>query len=167
MAKSLFWVWLPVAIWSAIIGLESSSGSAANTQPILEAVLTAIFGEIDPARFAWLHFALRKGGHFAGYGIFAFLWFRAFAATLPKSGGFVWAGLAVVFTALVASLDEWHQSFSAARQGHFGDVVLDSCGAVLLVSLALVMMKRPGRDAGPVRFGGAASSTIPSSPSGS
>ena len=144
MTKSLFWVWLPVVLWTAIIALESFFGSAANTQSILEVVLTRIFGEIDPSLFAWIHFALRKGGHFIGYGIFAFLWFRAFAATFPKSGSFVWAGLAVLFTALVASLDEWHQSFSAARYGHFGDVVLDSCGAILLVSVAMLMIRRPG-----------------------
>lgn len=148
MGRSLFWVWLPVALWAAVIGLESFAGSPANTQSILEAVLTGIFGEIDPAIFAWLHFVLRKGGHFLGYGIFAFLWLRAFVATFQKSTRFVWAGLAVVCTALVASLDEWHQSFSVARHGHFGDVVLDSCGGILLVSVAMFLMRRPSSGLG-------------------
>jgi len=55
---------------------------------------------------------------------------------------FIWAGLAIACTFLIASLDEWHQSFSLARTGKFGDVVLDTCGALLLVSMAMVAIRR-------------------------
>ena len=54
----------------------------------------------------------------------------------------MWAGLAIACTFLIASLDEWHQSFSLARTGKFGDVVLDTCGALLLVSMAMVAIRR-------------------------
>ena len=43
-------------------------------------------------------------------------------------------------TALVASLDEWHQSFLASRTGAFSDVVLDTVagiGAQMLIYLLL------------------------------
>ena len=135
--------WLPVVLWTVIIALESSSGSAANTRPLLEGLMVWVFGQLDPVSFDRLHTLLRKGGHFLGYGIFGFLWFRAFAATFPNGTRLIWAGLAIACTFLVASLDEWHQSFSPSRNGHFGDVVLDTCGALLLVSMAMVAIRRP------------------------
>jgi VanZ family protein len=75
-------------------------------------------------------------------GIFGYLWLRAFWATFPNGTRIIWAGLAIACTFLIASLDEWHQSFSPARTGHFKDVVLDTCGALLLVSLAMVAIRR-------------------------
>jgi VanZ family protein len=140
---SVLRVWLPVVLWTMIIALESSVGAAANTGSLLEGVLVWLFGQLDPAIFDRLHFVLRKGGHFLGYGIFGILWFRAFAATFPAGARLFWAGLAVACTFLIASLDEWHQSFSPFRHGHFSDVVLDTCGALLLVSMAMVAVRRP------------------------
>ena len=87
-------------------------GSAANTGPILQAVISWGFGELDPITFERLHASLRKGGHFLGYGILGYVWLRAFVATFPKGRRYVWAGLAIACTFVIASLDEWHQSFS-------------------------------------------------------
>jgi VanZ family protein len=97
---------------------------------------------VDPVIFDRLHVVLRKGGHFLGYGIFGYLWFHAFSATFPNGTRIIWAGLAIACAFLIASLDEWHQSFSPARTGHFGDVVLDTCGALVLVSMAMVAIRR-------------------------
>ena len=136
-------IWLPVVLWAGIIAMESFFGAAANTAPFLETVLRRMFGELDPVSFDRLHIILRKAGHFFGYGIFGYLWFRAFSATFPKGAPVVWFGLAIACTFLIASLDEWHQSFSPARAGHFGDVALDTCGALVLVSMAMVAMRPP------------------------
>jgi VanZ family protein len=135
-------IWLPVALWTMVIAMESFFGSAANTGPLLEGALTWLFGQVDPVIFDRLHAVLRKGGHFLGYGIFGYLCLRAFSATFPNGTRIIWAGLAIACTFLIASLDEWHQSFSPARTGHFGDVVLDTCGALLLVSMAMVAIRR-------------------------
>jgi VanZ family protein len=125
-----------------VIAMESFFGSSGTTGLLLESTLTWLFGEVDPVIFDRLHFVLRKGGHFLGYGIFGYLWFRAFSATFPNGARITWAGLAIACTFLIASLDEWHQSFSPARTGHFGDVVLDTAGALLLVSMAMVAIRR-------------------------
>ncbi len=135
-------IWLPVVLWTIFIAIGSVSGSAANTGGLLEDVMMGLFGRIDPVIFDRLHAVLRKGGHFLGYGIFGYLWFRAFKATFPKGTRLLWFGLAIACTFLIASLDEWHQSFSPSRTGHFGDVVLDTCGALLLVSMAMVAIGR-------------------------
>jgi len=135
-------IWLPVVLWTMVIAMESFFGSSGNTGSLLESTLTRLFGEVDPFIFDRLHLVLRKGGHFLGYGIFGYLWFRAFSATFPNGPRITWAGLAIACTFLIASLDEWHQSFSPARTGHFGDVVLDTCGALVLVSMAMVAIRR-------------------------
>jgi VanZ family protein len=49
-------------------------------------------------------------------------------------------GLAILATLLVASADEFHQSFLPNRAGQFSDVLLDTCGGVALCfALFLVM----------------------------
>jgi VanZ family protein len=135
-------LWLPVVLWTMVIAMESFFGSSGTTGLLLESTLTWLFGEVDPVIFDRLHFVLRKGGHFLGYGIFGYLWFRAFSVTFPNGPQIIWARLAIACTFLIASLDEWHQSFSPARTGHFGDVVLDTAGALLLVSMAMVAIRR-------------------------
>ena len=77
---------------------------------------------------------MRKGGHVFGYGLLSILLFRAWRETLPMPSNptwtFRWANIAVLCTALVASLDEWHQSFLPSRTGRWQDVVLDTCAAI-------------------------------------
>jgi VanZ family protein len=123
--------WLPSAIWLGVIAVESSHlGSAENTGRILYPVFHALFG-MDPLRFAVWHHVLRKAGHFVGYFTLSFLLFRSWRASLPKPGTrwcAPWAMFAFLGTVLVASLDEWHQSFLSSRTGTFSDVVLDSLG---------------------------------------
>ena len=135
-------IWLPVVLWTVFIAIESFFGSSANTGPLLEGAMVWLFGHLDPMSFDRLHTILRKGGHFLGYGILGYFWFRAFSATFPKGARYIWAALAIGCTFSIASLDEWHQSFSPFRTGHFGDVVLDTCGALFLVSMAMVAIRR-------------------------
>ena len=74
--------------------------------------MTWLFGEVDPVVFesAW-PLVLQKEKPLFGYGISGYLWFRAFSATFPNGPRIIWAGLAIACTFLIASLDEWHQSF--------------------------------------------------------
>ena len=134
--------WIAALLWLIVIAIESSNiGSANNTGRILYPVLHYLFG-IDPVQFEPWHYAIRKLGHIFGYALLSILLFRAWRETLPLPGNrkwtFRWADLAVLGTALVASLDEWHQSFLPARTGRWQDVVLDTCagiGAQLLLNL--------------------------------
>lgn len=139
---SLLSAWLPVILWSAIIALQSMFGSGANTGTFLERLAVWLFGGVDPKTFDLIHFILRKGGHFLGYGVLGYLCFRAFSHTLKGASPLVNAGLAIVCAAAVAALDEWHQSFLPDRTGTFQDVALDAAGAVALVSLAAILVRR-------------------------
>jgi VanZ family protein len=91
-----------------------------------------LFGHISNARWGAIHHLIRKSGHFFGYGTIGLAWLRAWWMTLPRSSFLPDAFLALLGTALVASCDEWHQSFLPNRTGTPWDVLLDCCGALSL-----------------------------------
>jgi len=135
-----FWIgaWLPVAIGIGVIAIESTSflGSDHTSGP-LRAIYEAIFGAVNDARWDSIHHYIRKCGHFIGYGTLGVLWLRAWWMTLSLRALEFWrsAVLGFVGTALVASCDEWHQTFLPNRTGTPWDVLLDSCGAAAAILL--------------------------------
>jgi VanZ family protein len=52
-----------------------------------------------------------------------------------------WATIAVLGTAFVASLDEWHQSYIPSRTGRWQDVVLDTCAGIAAQILIFLWWK--------------------------
>jgi VanZ family protein len=131
---------LPVAIAVCVIVIESTAefGADHTNQP-LRWIWEHIFGHVSNARWAILHHHLRKTGHFLGYGTMGLLWLRAWWMTLPRVG-FGWdAVLALMGTAMVASLDEFHQSFLPNRTGIPSDVLLDCSGAIVLLLLYFLL----------------------------
>lgn len=145
--------WIAAALWLVVIAIESTSAlSAYHTSRILYPIFHYLFG-MDWARFEYWHFYIRKGGHVVGYGILSILLFRAWKATLlarNKSGGnqanwtIRWAAIAILGTAIVASLDEWHQSFIPSRTGRWQDVVLDTCAGIAAQILIFCWWKNLG-----------------------
>jgi VanZ family protein len=136
-------VWLPSAIWLAVIATESTNlGSSDHTGQILYPIFRFLF-EMDPARFAVWHAVLRKTGHFVGYFTLSVLLFRSWRASFPRLSTrwcLQWGTLAFLGTALVATLDEWHQSFLPSRTGTIRDVILDSsAGLVAQVVLFVIL----------------------------
>jgi VanZ family protein len=126
--------WIAAILWLIVIAIESSALlSSTNTSRILYPLLHYIFG-LDIIRFETWHFYIRKSGHVVGYAILSILLFRAWRATLPAMSDAKWtprwANIAILGTALVASLDEWHQSFIPSRTGRWQDVVLDTCAGI-------------------------------------
>ena len=126
--------WIAAILWLIVIAIESSKYlSAANTGRFLFPLLHYLFG-LSAEQFEPWHLLLRKGGHVFGYGLLSILFFRAWRETLPALGNpkwtIRWANISVLGTALVASLDEWHQSFLPSRTGTPRDVLLDSCAAI-------------------------------------
>ena len=141
--------WIAAILWLILIAIESSALlSARNTSRILYPVLHYLFG-LDWDRFEVWHFYIRKSGHVIGYGTLSILLFRAWRATLPVLGGvkwtFRWANIAILGTALVASLDEWHQSFIPTRTGTVRDVVLDTCAGIAAQLLIFLWLKKFGK----------------------
>jgi len=141
MRRSAWKQWIPATAWLGIICFESTDLlSSAHTGRVLYAVVTYFFGHVHPMVFVVWNHLLRKTGHVTGYAILSWLLFRAWRATLPLPNAvtwsFAWARVAFLMTALVATLDEWHQTFIPSRTGNLRDILLDSTaafGAQLLI----------------------------------
>ena len=137
--------WLAAILWLIVIAIESTTYlSAQNTSRILYPILHFLFG-VDHANFDPWNTAIRKTGHVFGYGLLCILLFRAWRETLRTPGNpkwtLRWATIAVLGTAFVASLDEWHQTFIRTRTGRWEDVVLDTSAAIA-AQLALLLYWR-------------------------
>jgi len=143
--------WIALVLWLIVITLESSDfASSQHTSRILYPLLHFLFG-LNHSRFEHWHFFMRKGGHVFGYGLLSILLFRAWRETLPALGNprwtIRWANIAVLGTALVASLDEWHQSYIPSRTGSIHDVFLDTCAGIGAQILVLLWIKGTSRRA--------------------
>jgi VanZ family protein len=141
--------WIALILWLIVIAMESTAYfSAHNTSRFLYPLFHFLFG-LGPARFEYWHFFMRKGGHVFGYGLLSILLFRAWRETLPALGNpswtFRWANISVLGTALVASLDEWHQSYIPSRTGTVHDVILDTCAGIAAQVLLFLWFHLPVR----------------------
>ena len=147
--KEILKVWIAAGLWLIVIAIESTSLlSAANTGRILYPILHFLFG-ITPAQFRIWHIVIRKTGHVVGYFVLSVLLFRAWRLTLPRRGvalwGLRWSTIVFFMSVLVASLDEWHQSFLPSRTGKVTDVLLDSAAALLAQFVLFRMMRTRSR----------------------
>lgn len=139
-----YWIraWLPVAIAICVIAVESTPYLGADhTSGPLRWVWEHIFGHVTNARWELFHHLIRKTGHFVGYGTMGVLWLRAWWMSLPRAGFLLDAMLALLGTAMVASSDEFHQSFLPNRTGTPYDVLLDCCGALVLLFIAYLCIR--------------------------
>ncbi len=148
MTSAVRRAWVPALFWLAVIAWESTAiASASNTEGLLRTLLQLFVPHLSIAHLEFINHILRKTGHFAGYGILCIVMFRAWWATLlfadhpaaetPRLRAMVarWSGraasLALFSTALVASLDEWHQAYLPGRTSSGWDILLDSCGGIV------------------------------------
>ena len=157
LTKRVFLIyWLPVLIWLAVIFAESGLRIAAadQTSRFILPVLRFLFPSFSPDRLQELHHLVRKLGHFTGYGLLSYFFFRAWRGThhvyhstenlltrayrrtspaLSFSNYWRrnWALLAMVATFIVASCDEMHQMTLPYRTGSWWDVLLDCVGGLI------------------------------------
>jgi VanZ family protein len=132
-------IWIPVLIGLSIICCESTPAMGGNeTGKWLSEIWPAILGKVDTNFIGTVNQALRKVGHFTGYGILGLFllkaWHRSVRTYMKMMGGqliFAGSALSVSFTFLVGSLDEWHQKFMPGRVSSCRDVLIDTSGALL------------------------------------
>lgn len=142
--KQLLQTWIAAILWLWIIVIESTNiGSAENTGRLLYPLLHFLFG-LGPGHFPTWHAVIRKTGHVVGYFTLSALLFRAWRATFPFPAirwSMQWARISFFMTALVACLDEWHQSYLPKRTGNLHDVLLDSTAA-LAAQVVIFLLRR-------------------------
>jgi VanZ family protein len=142
--KQLLKTWIAAILWLGLIVAESTNfASAENTSRFLYPLLHFLLG-VGPDHFLVWHFYIRKSGHFVGYFMLSLLLFRAWRATFPFPGlswAIQWARISFFMSALVACLDEWHQTYLAKRTGNLHDVLLDGAAA-LVAQVAIYLILR-------------------------
>jgi VanZ family protein len=134
-------------MWAAFVLFASTANfSASNTSRIIRPLLLWLFPHISDASINQVHFYVRKTAHFTEYGVLALLAARALRtsglAALRRS----WWLASFALVAVVALVDEYHQSFLPSRTGTIYDSLLDMTGgATALLCFALWLASRRRR----------------------
>jgi VanZ family protein len=104
--------------------------------------------DISPEALLSIHFIVRKCAHLGEYAVLALLLLRAaiFMTNLKWSLAILYVSVWVACL-LVATTDEFHQTFVASRGASATDIMIDGGGAILglLIGASFVMArsKRP------------------------
>lgn len=134
--------WLPVLGWMLVIAVASTDLlSGERSSQFIGPFLRWLVPGISAATIATAQLLVRKAAHVAEYAILAALVFRALR---EQKGNFSWsiASLVVAAASACAALDEFHQTFVAARTGSPWDVLIDICGAVLGLVMYWILSRR-------------------------
>ncbi len=116
-----------------------------ETSRIIGPLLQFFFPDMPYEMRQVIHGYVRKIAHFTEYAVLASLTFRALSMS---ASGFLqkWRYiLAILFVAVIASVDEFNQSFEALRTGAFSDVLLDISGGVGAVLAVFCIQKARDR----------------------
>ena len=123
-------------VWMAVIFLMSAQPDSGEQSGRLLAFLLGPFaGYFAEAQLDVLHHLLRKAAHFTEYAILAGLWVWN-TGTDGRALRFAWSA-----ATLYAVSDELHQRFVPGRAGALGDVLIDSLGALALVTFVRLRIK--------------------------
>ena len=156
-AVRLSTAWLPAILGVVVICGESTRVMGADHTMTWLSRLCLPLIHLANSDMIELNHVLRKCGHFFGYGTLGLIFAQGWLALLlarsqPMRTHQTWArtrliagGLAVSCVALVASMDEIHQSFLPNRTACVSDVVLDTVGSVIMlgiVAAVLVIQRR-------------------------
>jgi VanZ family protein len=130
--------------------------SSSHTRSVIEKILLRFIPHASNHALGVFNYAVRKSAHVCEYGVLGALLFRAFRGDSTVRWQVRWAFYALASTALWALLDEFHQTFTRSREGSIWDVLLDSCGALLALTLIASYIKndqspRPSWAGKPVR----------------
>lgn len=164
--RGRFYAYAPLFLWICLIFfLSSTLGSSSHTSRIVRPLLEWLFPAAAPETITLYHAYVRKFAHFTEYAVLAFWSWRAFKGKKTRAGKdalndanntfprgrvsaferFVEkyaypAALGVVV--LVASLDEFGQSFNPARTGSPYDVLLDISGGLTMILFLRLFTKK-------------------------
>ncbi len=117
-----------------IFSVSADTESFQHSSRIIAPILRALFPGISEHTVYIVVLLARKCAHLTEYAILAFLFWRARwrpSWRAPRPWSRREAIYAILFVALYASTDEFHQLFVPTRQGSVHDVLIDTTGAAL------------------------------------
>lgn len=143
--RSFLKYWLPVVLLMALMAVMSTGlGQVSNSSRIIGPVLRWFAPDISPELEGQIVFLIRKNAHVTEYAVLAALVWRALRKPLrgdKRPWSAKTACQAILIAACFATTDEIHQSFHPSRQGQFSDVVLDTFGACLGITVIWIVWR--------------------------
>ena len=139
-------VW-PLLLWMAFVFFMSTEiGAASNTGRVLVPILRWLNPAITDEAIERIHFIVRKCAHVTEYAVLALLVLRALRIWRDRPAGrWSWslAFAALAISAAYAATDEIHQLWVPDRTPSLHDVMIDSAGAAIGLSLAFWRKPNP------------------------
>jgi VanZ family protein len=126
--------YVPLFLWIAVIFLASTTqGSMSKTSYFVRPLLEFIFPDAPEETLIVYHGYIRKLAHLVEYAILAFWASRAFWSSSAKLLHKFWFIVSLFLVFLVASIDEYNQSFNALRTSSIYDILIDVLGGILMI----------------------------------
>jgi VanZ family protein len=158
LMKKLLIYWLPVFIWAGMIFYASSQPyEKQDLRPtisdqidldLVEEIFSPVrlyyagseisIDALGPAHF--IEFFIRKAAHFFVYLGLGFLIYRALSLSILNNRLTFIASW--VLTILYAISDEIHQGFTPNRSPHWEDVIIDTVGGLIGITLAWLIYRK-------------------------
>jgi VanZ family protein len=137
--RGLIIPYAPLILWIGVIAFMSSGqASMSQTSRFIRPLLEFLFPTTPEETLQIYHGYIRKLAHLTEYAILAYWASRAFRNSAKSVLKNNWFGLSFAVVAIVASCDEFNQSFNSARTGSPYDVLIDCFGGfVMLMAVCL------------------------------
>ncbi|MEW5979453.1 MAG: VanZ family protein [Acidobacteriota bacterium] len=119
------WV-LPVLWMMLVFSFSTEPFAVKNTTPVFRSLLGWLVPGISPATHEFLHYLLRKLGHWAEYSVLGWLWARALVG--EAAGKNDWILWSLILVGICGLLDEQLQMRIPGRNGVLADSLLDFGG---------------------------------------
>jgi len=142
----------PLVFWIGLVFFFSSGeASAAQTSRIIRPILEFLFPNATEASLLQYHFFIRKLAHLTEYAVLAFWAIRAWkrsSRSFVRNNRYLFT---IALVLIVASLDEFNQSFEPSRTSTVWDVGLDVIGGIAMALLMkLIALLRSSRENRPL-----------------
>lgn len=136
--------WLPVLFMiGAMYYASTDVFSGENTRNIVERIVLWFKPHTHEHTLMKINYLVRKLAHFTEYAVLAALLFRAFRADSRLGWRWRWAAYSFGMALIWALLDEFHQTFTHTRGGSIYDSLLDTSGALFMLTvIALVNYRK-------------------------
>lgn len=134
--RQRLWRYAPVVLWvSIILLLGSNPGSMSETSRFIRPLLHFLFPNSPEATLDLIHGYIRKFAHLFEYAVLAALAARALAGSSVTTLKKYFYAAALLLVLVVASVDEFHQSYEPSRTSSPYDVLIDITGGVLALAI--------------------------------
>lgn len=140
---SLFIIWMIVIFILSAQNAEKSSDTSGSVLTFILNITYRGFKDMNPSeQFELLEIyqgVIRKFAHFFIFGILGVLAVNAYKSLKIRDNGKV-AILAFATCVIYAITDEVHQLFVPGRAFEFTDIIIDSSGSFIFISLSLLIV---------------------------